>query len=170
MPNWNAFDGDEEDNNGQDAGPKALRDRLKSLEKENRELKEQNTTLSKRVRTTSVSDVVKAKGYNPKVAALIPADIEASEDAIGKWLEEFADVFSLKKTEETPATTAEVEDASSDDGSVGDDVADALSAIANVSSSSITPTRQSDLLKQINDPNLSQDKFLDLLRANGVQV
>jgi hypothetical protein len=170
MPNWNdpAFDEDETGEN--ENGPKALRARLKALEKENRELKESNTTLTKQVRTRSVGDLVKAKGYNPKVAALIPSDVDVSEDAITKWLDEYADVFSLKKTEEVKTPAVEAEDDSSDEGVVEDEVQAAMNAINNASHGALTPTRQADLLRQINDPNLTQDAFMDLLRKNGAKV
>jgi len=41
--------------------------------------------------------VLTAKGINPKVAAFIPQDLEASEEAVNNWLNEYGDVFGVNQ-------------------------------------------------------------------------
>ena len=38
-----------------------------------------------------------SKGINPKVAAFIPQDLEASEEAVNNWLSEYGDVFGVNQ-------------------------------------------------------------------------
>ena len=60
--------------------------------------------LKSQTRQRTVKDVLQAKGLNPKIAALIPHDIEPSDEALAKWVEEYGDVFGIQtSTEEKPA-------------------------------------------------------------------
>lgn len=76
---------------------KDLRAQIKSLGSENKTLKTENETFKVEKRTASVADILKAKSINPKVAALIPSDVAADEGSVDKWLEEWGDVFGVKK-------------------------------------------------------------------------
>ena len=58
-----------------------------------KELEDRLTSMSKQVRDRAVKDVLSSRGLNPKIAAFIPSDIETSEDAIAKWVDEYGDVF-----------------------------------------------------------------------------
>ncbi len=60
--------------------------------------------LKSQTRQRTVKDVLQAKGLNPKIAALIPQDIEPTDDALVKWIEDYGDVFGVQtQTEEKPA-------------------------------------------------------------------
>lgn len=72
-----------------------LRKVLKDRDKKIGELEGEVTTLRTNARASTVTDVLKAKGVNPKVAKLIPDSVEPTEDAVGAWLTEWADVFNI---------------------------------------------------------------------------
>ena len=68
---------------------RTLEKRLKELEQEANQAKAQN-------RQRTVKDVLTSKGVNPKIAAFIPQDLDATEEAVNNWLNEYGDVFGLK--------------------------------------------------------------------------
>jgi hypothetical protein len=79
---------------------RTLEKRLKELEQEANQAKAQN-------RQRTVKDVLTSKGVNPKIAAFIPQDLDATEEAVNNWLNEYGDVFGLKTDGEqnnAPAT------------------------------------------------------------------
>jgi len=76
---------------------KQLRRVNKTLEKRLKELEVEATTLKNQTRQRTVKDVLTAKGINPKVAAFIPQDLEASEEAVNNWLNEYGDVFGVNQ-------------------------------------------------------------------------
>ena len=53
-----------------------------------------------------MKDVLTAKGINPKVAAFVPQDLDASEEAVTNWLNEYGDVFGVKSDEESESKSA----------------------------------------------------------------
>jgi hypothetical protein len=75
-------------------GPAKLRNALKKAEKREKALMEELAALKGNVRQRSVKDVLEAKGVNPKIAAFIPAGVDAPEK-IAAWLDEYADVFGF---------------------------------------------------------------------------
>lgn len=83
---------------------KALRDGKKASEDQAKELAE----LRKSTRQTNVSSILNGMGLNPKVAKLIPSDVDASEESVKAWVEDFGDVFNLQpaKEEESVTTSA----------------------------------------------------------------
>ena len=78
---------------------KQLRKVNRTLEKRLKELEQEATTLKTQTRQRTVKDVLSTKGINPKVAALIPQDIEPTEEAVSNWLNEWGDVFGVKTEE-----------------------------------------------------------------------
>lgn len=79
-----------------------LRKDLKQAQKRNRELEGSLGELSKAQRERIIKDAFASKGVNPKIASFVPQDIDASEEAVTQWLENYADVFGIK-TEEKQA-------------------------------------------------------------------
>jgi hypothetical protein len=71
----------------------------KTLEKRLKELEVETNTYKSQTRQRTVKDVLASKGINPKVAAFIPQDIEITEEAVSKWLDEYGDVFGVKTEE-----------------------------------------------------------------------
>lgn len=99
---WTDDENDDFDEEQRSDGPADLRKahraatrKLKELEKQLAERDEQIKSLSGQVRGKSISDVLQAKGVNPKVAKLIPDDVEPSEESVSKWLDDWADVFNI---------------------------------------------------------------------------
>ena len=79
-----------------------LRKDLKQAQKRNKELEGSLGELSKAQRERIIKDAFASKGVNPKIASFVPQDIDASEEAVTQWLENYADVFGIK-TEEKQA-------------------------------------------------------------------
>jgi hypothetical protein len=79
------------------------KDLRKQLREARKELAQRDTeigTLRDEKRASTVTDVLKGKGVDVKVAALIPKDIESTAEAIEKWLTEWAGVFNISIQEE----------------------------------------------------------------------
>jgi len=79
------------------------KDLRKQLREARKELAQKDTeigTLRDEKRASTVTDVLKAKGVNVKVAALIPKDIESTPEAVEKWLTDWAEVFNISVQEE----------------------------------------------------------------------
>lgn len=107
------FDYDDEDDDfGADEGRgdsdlvKNLRKQLKEQQKLLRERDERLSSLEGAVRERTVSEVLQAKGVNPKVAKLMPRDLEASPEAIEQWISDYADVFNIARDEPPVAEEA----------------------------------------------------------------
>ena len=83
---------DEDDFEGENL-VKQLRKANKEKEKQLKELQDQLSSIQKQTRERSVKDVLTSRGLNPKIAAFIPSDLDPSEDAISKWVDDYADVF-----------------------------------------------------------------------------
>jgi hypothetical protein len=148
---------DEDDDFTEESGDvvKQLRKVNRTLEKRLKELEQEASTLKTQTRQRTVKDVLSAKGINPKVAAFIPQDIDVSEEAVSKWLEEYGDVFGVKPadSEETQAK------ASSPDVS-------AQSRINNVVSTGTPPGVDEDSLAKI----LNATNAADLSAILGIQT
>jgi hypothetical protein len=72
---------------------KELRKQLKAEKRRNKELETNYGELTKAQKERILKDVLSSKGVNLKIAQFVPADIEASEDAIAAWLDANGDVF-----------------------------------------------------------------------------
>jgi hypothetical protein len=95
---------DDEDNDTTTDVVSQLRKVNRTLEKRAKELEQELAGLKSQTRQRTVKDVLQAKGLNPKIAALIPQDIEPTDDALVKWIEDYGDVFGVQtQTEEKPA-------------------------------------------------------------------
>lgn len=142
----NQYDYDDEDDNGyaEDGGPAGLRKALKRAERERKVLEEQLNSLKSNLRQRSVKDVLEAKGVNSKIAAFIPADVEAPE-AIAAWLDEYSDVFGFQVPQQTNDTLSEE--------------AIAQQRMDNSVSRAATPEREADLMTQLK--NVTSKEELD---------
>lgn len=72
--------------------PKRLRAKIKELQKENDELNARFEEINTENRKRTMSEALEAKGYNPKIAAFIPSEVD-SQEGLHEWLEEYGDVF-----------------------------------------------------------------------------
>ena len=99
----NYYDDDEDNDTTTDVVGQ-LRKVNRTLEKRAKELEQELAGFKTQTRQRTVKDVLQVKGLNPKIAALIPQDIEPSDEALMKWIEDYGDVFGIQTpTEEKPA-------------------------------------------------------------------
>lgn len=147
--------------------PNEARQHMRKIEKENKELREKLNTLEKHQRKASVSDLIKAKGYDPEIADFVPSDVDASEDAVNKWLETKGKFFA-KLAAETNGD-ADVTGKDSVEGfDIPPEVMSGMNAVSNVSSGAITPTKPADLIQKIQSSN--HEQLLELLKSQGATV
>lgn len=144
---------------------KDLRKQREDAVNEAKALKAQLAALQNQVRTQTVAGVLKDKGVPAKVAKLVPADVEATEEAVVKWLEEFGDVFGAAAP---AATTTTGEDAPPKPG-VSQEAAAQLRAIQNVEAGGIPDAPvglQRDLAKiqELGEQNMTLEQFVAQLR------
>lgn len=126
---------------------KKLRKALKAEQKRNKELESTLGELSKSQRERILKDVFASRGVNPKVAAFVPSDLEASEEAVSTWLENNADVFGIQLSEKAEVSQQDVA---------------ALRQIDSVTQGALSPDKSEDLAFRINNAS-SEDEILKLI-------
>lgn len=72
--------------------PKKLRAKIKELQKERDEYAEKFAAFEKKERTASLQSTLESRGFNPKIAAFVPEDVNEPE-ALDEWLNEFGEIF-----------------------------------------------------------------------------
>lgn len=119
-------------------------DRLSKQIKERDDILEEITAYS---HEASVGEILESFGLNPRIAAFIPEDVEADEDAVAEWLNEYGDAFGIEAVEEgeqSPDAQAYEQMSDFDNGDIDPYIGqDLASRIANASS----PEELSNLLK-----------------------
>lgn len=133
---------------------KQLRKANKQKEKELAELKAQFEGLSKAQRDRVIKDTLSAKGVNTKIAAFIPGDIEASEEAVSKWLTDYSDVFGF---ESQPQATPNVDPR----------VAQDFQRMSQAASQGISLDTQQDLQRRLMNAS-SRDELDQIIRESGL--
>jgi hypothetical protein len=96
-----------ENDYGQDDDNTPLVKQLREqIEKQSKALKERDDSLTKlqgQVRTQSVREILRDLGVKPKVAGLIPSDLDPTPEAVEKWVKDYEDVFGgALRVEEKP--------------------------------------------------------------------
>ena len=87
---------------------KKLRKALKVEQRKNKELETSYGEITKAQKERILKDVLSSKGVSPKIAQFIPADIEASEDAISAWLDNNGDVFGYTPSEKSKVNQEDI--------------------------------------------------------------
>jgi hypothetical protein len=146
---------DEEDNDFEsfDADTdlvKKLRKALKSEQKRNKELESTLGDLTKSQKERILKDALASRGVNPKIAQFIPSDIEASEDAIGAWLDSNGDVFGYTPSEKSKVAQQDIA---------------AMQRMDSALTGAETPASSDDLLNRIANAG-SEDEILSILSGN----
>jgi len=141
------YDYEDEDNGSGTDLVKKLRKQIDALSKQVKERDEILAEFTTQSHEASVGEILESFGLNPRIAKFIPDEVEADEDAVAQWLNEYGDAFGIEAVEEgTESPDAQSYERMSDfdngdiDPYVGQDLA---SRIANVSS----PEELSNLLK-----------------------
>jgi hypothetical protein len=97
------FDADDDDDYGDSNAMQQVRKHARSLEKKVKELEAENASLRTSQRSQVVSDILREKGINEKVAGLIPAE-RTDRQSVEEWLTQYADLFGVAvQTEQAPA-------------------------------------------------------------------
>ena len=133
-------------------------DLVKKLRKANRlqerKIKDLETnlgSLTKAQRERIIKDTFAQKGVNEKIAAFIPADLEASEDAISGWLEQHGDVFGIQAPQKTTELSQH-------------DIA-TLRQMDAVTNNALSPDRAEDLMSKVMNAT-SAEELNALIRGN----
>jgi hypothetical protein len=141
------YDYEDEDNGSGTDLVKKLRKQIDALSKQVKERDEILAEFTTQSHEASVGEILESFGLNPRIAKFIPDEVEADEDAVAQWLNEYGDAFGIEAVEEgTESPDAQSYERMSDfddgdiDPYVGQDLA---SRIANVGS----PEELSNLLK-----------------------
>lgn len=100
---------------------KDLRNQLKLKAKANKELTERIAALEPQVRGASLSSILsELKVADPRVAKLIPNDLDVTKENVEAWLNEYGDLFNIKTEETASATEAEQQPSGEPDQSIED--------------------------------------------------
>lgn len=133
---------------------KQLRKANKQKEKELAELKANFENLNKAQRERAIKDVLSSRGVNSKIAAFIPGDIEASEDAVSRWLDDYADVFGFEKPQQaTP--------------NVDPKQAAQYQKMTQVSEQTLAPDAGEDIMRRLMNAN-SKEELDAVIRESGL--
>ena len=114
MSNFQDWDDEEFDteqetsSRGEDNLVRQLRKQLRDAEKRAKAVEAELGEYRSRQRVDSIKSVLTERGLNPKVAELIPADIEANPESVSLWLDKYGEVFGIPQSEQpqTPDTSA----------------------------------------------------------------
>ena len=87
---------------------KKLRKANRLQEKKIKDLETNLGSLTKSQRERIIKDTFALKGVNAKIATFVPADLEASEDAISAWLDEHGDVFGVQTPQKTELSQQDI--------------------------------------------------------------
>lgn len=134
---------------------KKVRRAERAKDKQLKELQAELESLRKFQREATVSKVLQEKGINPKIAALIPSDMEPTSDALNSWLEQYGDVFGVAQQ---PKQQANINP---------NDLA-ALRQIDAVTSNAISPDDVNDSFSIINNAQ-SREELLEFLYSQGIE-
>lgn len=100
MSNSLEYDDDQFDPNEPD-WVRQLRKQVREQAKELKTLREENQKLSTASRQASLTELLKAKGADPRAVRFYPSDLEVDEVSLDKWLQGDGDVFAPKAPEST---------------------------------------------------------------------
>jgi hypothetical protein len=104
MSEYRWLDDDDDDEDEKPSALQEARKAAKSGSRRNKELETELATLRSQLRDRVVRDAIKEKNLNPKIAKLVPKDLDL--DDLEGFITEFADVFPASQ-EGVTATDAE---------------------------------------------------------------
>lgn len=163
--NWESEDdeGTPNDDGQQQAKPKGtgLRAHADQVKRENDELKARVEKFEQAERTRNVQTAIKAKGYDPEIADLVPEKVASDTAELDKWLESKGKLFKVSGQEETAEADGEEE------SELGEEQ-DVYNRMSRVSSSALNPTKQADAMSSIKNTK-SRAELDQLMRKFGNQ-
>lgn len=124
-----------------------LRKALKAKEAELKKFESELGDLRSAQRTSTIQSVLSEKGVSPKVAKFIPADIDATPEAIEAWVSENADIFGIQTTQQSQPSQADLA---------------ALRQMDAVTANALTPDKEQDMLLRL-DQAQSADDIINMI-------
>lgn len=94
------FDDDDDFDIDTEGGISQIRKALRAAEKRAKALEQELASFRAESRTRALKGAIEARGLNPKVAGIIPADIED----VNAWLDEYGDIFGAAPAQSAQAT------------------------------------------------------------------
>ena len=136
---YEVYEDEEDFSSGTDL-VKKLRKQVDQLSKQLKERDSQLEEYQTYSHEAAIGEVLEGFGLNPRIAAFIPSDIEADEEAVAEWLNEYGDAFGITAVDESeshedPDAQAFEQMSDFEDGDVDPSVGrDIASLISNASS------------------------------------
>lgn len=171
---------DEDEDQDQQSGPKALRDQLKKLEKQLSDLtkdldteRKTNADLAGRLKSTSLNEAVRDAGIDVKYAKFVDlGDTEPSKDAVEKWAADNKDVYAFLNNVPTHEVEGE-EDGPAVEDELPEGLREALQSAQRAEQSG-RPSGSKDTLTQLEqiDPSkiTNRVQLLELLEKMGAPL
>lgn len=161
-------------------GPKALREHAKKLEKQlaeslkaNEALQGQVTDLTVAVKKSSLTDLLKQAGVDPKFVVKADRDgVDATEDGVKAWIEENRDFYNFGKPAEKDGAVGE-ETEPTGEPTIPEGMEEGVRAGQGLDASGVSPSEVSVMSKlQSIDPSKlgSREELNAALAAAGVQL
>ena len=142
MAEYNEYETFEDDT--EDYGTDLVKKLRKQVDQLSKQIKERDSQLEEYQtysHEAAIGEVLESFGLNPRIAAFIPSDIEADEEAVAEWLNEYGDAFGItavdesESSEEDPDAQAFEQMSNFEDGDVDPTVGrDIASLISNATS------------------------------------
>jgi methylaspartate ammonia-lyase len=142
MAEYNEYETFEDDT--EDYGTDLVKKLRKQVDQLSKQIKERDSQLEEYQtysHEAAIGEVLESFGLNPRIAAFIPSDIEADEEAVAEWLNEYGDAFGItavdesESFEEDPDAQAFEQMSNFEDGDVDPTVGrDIASLISNATS------------------------------------
>lgn len=140
------MDQENEEATDNDSPGKGLRAQLEQALADKKTLEAELTGLKGKFRQSEVAQILAAKGVNAKIAKFIPADVEGDE-AIGKWLDDNADVFGVSAAPEQ----------GSDEPPVAPEVQQSAKRMQSLEQNAQTPGKLADIQARIANAGTEQE-------------
>lgn len=161
----NEDDWEDGDDNSQtpeqpNGAPKGLRAHAKKLDDENKQLKAKLDELEDAARKERVGKVLTTKGFDPKVADIIPKEVASDESALDKWLTEREGMFAKVQKESDQTVEQGFGDEILDEDSEG------YMRVSRVASSALPATKETDLRSAIANAK-TKEEMAAILKKQG---
>jgi len=105
MAEYNEYETFEDDT--EDYGTDLVKKLRKQVDQLSKQIKERDSQLEEYQtysHEAAIGEVLESFGLNPRIAAFIPSDIEADEEAVAEWLNEYGDAFGITAVDESESS------------------------------------------------------------------
>lgn len=160
---WDNNDDDSSQDGNQPPQKKnGLREHAEQVKRENAELQAKLDAFEAADRKRNIEAAIKAKGFDPLVADLVPQEIASDTSKLDEWLTSKEKLFkpAPKQEEADPDVSVDFEE------HVLDDDADAFDRISRVSSAALPPSKMADTRSAIKNAK-DKEELNTILRKHG---